>query len=113
MVHLQRKLKCMYVGEDKYKPEGIPENKWLQVIGYETKRRNTRKPNSNEMIVVEDTYLKVINNNGMIVDLAAFNCKVTIDNEENAIVSLAAAVGHLVSIIEGSCCEGMINIKTN
>lgn len=113
MVHLLRNIKCMYNGTAEFKPEGIPDNSWMPVVGYETRRRNATKPNSGEQIVVEDTYLKVINNNGKLTDIAAFNCKVTIDNKENALVSLATSIGQLLAKFEETCPEGMLNVVTH
>lgn len=113
MVHLQRKIKCKWCGEEKYLPKDVPTDNWLPVIGYETRRRNARNPESGESIVVEDTYFKVINNNGKLVDIAAFNCKVTVDSEENATVSIAAAIGQIMAIIGEICPDGFLKVATH
>lgn len=77
MIYLQRKLKCKYVGSNDFQPEGIPANKWMIVIGYETIRREKRFGEKTE--TVDDLYFFVVNDKGKISKIAQFNCQVMID----------------------------------
>jgi len=109
MVMLQRKLKCKYVGTDEFMPKDITREKMMPVIGFEVQRREAEYDGKKR--IEDDLFLLVVNNNGRIVRVAAWCCKVIIDEDEKAIAGIAQSVGSVASMIMESSNEGMIQIK--
>lgn len=77
MVHMMRKLKCKFTGSEDFQPEGIPRDKWLPVLGYETRNRVKRFENKEENVT--DIYYLVMNDKGRLTTIASFNCSTMID----------------------------------
>lgn len=99
MIHLTRVVKVKYSGPDDYLPENIGREKWMPVIGYEV--RHVKKTIKEVERDIEEIFFRVIDNNGKLVHVAAFNCSVMIDEKAtmdgNQIVSL---LGNVVSLIK-------------
>ncbi len=116
MIMLQRKLKCEFVGTDEFMPKDITRDKTIPVIGFEVQRREAEYIDLIDLVdekkqIEDDLFLLVVNNSGRIVRIAAWCCKVTIDEDERAIVGIAQSVGLVASMIKESSNEGMIQIK--
>lgn len=111
MVHLIRKLKCKYAGPKEYLPEGIPEDKFISVLGYETRRREQQK--NDKTIIVEDIFFLVTNNNGKMVSIASFNCITMIDEKAEMDVHSAMELLRNISIMGKVLCEKMATKNTN
>lgn len=78
MVWMQRKLKCKVINSD-YRPEGIPENKFIPVLGIETRRRE--KEFEGKKTIVEDVYFLVVTDRGKLITVGSFNCATMLDEE--------------------------------
>ena len=76
---LQRKIKCKFIGSSEYQPEGIPNDKFIPVIGYEYRKREQNK--DGKIIWVEDMYFLVVTAKGKLTPLASFNCATMIDEQ--------------------------------
>lgn len=99
MIHLIRAIKAKYTGPDDFLPENVSRDKWMPVIGYEA--RHVRKMIKEVERDVEELFFKVIDNTGKLVQVAAFNCSVMVDDnatlDSNRIVVL---LGNVVSLVK-------------
>lgn len=108
MMYLQRKLRASYSGEEKYRPEQMPEKKYLPVIGWATKRR--LKNNTKVAEYVDEPYLIVIGNDGKPLEVVMFNVKVMIDDRsEIDMVQLTGIVNNL-TIMGKVLCEKLTGL---
>ena len=114
MIMLQRKLKCKYVGEPKYLPDNFPVDRFVPVVGYEVRRRNIHRKDSDKEDVVEDVYYQVIDNKGKLIPVASFNMQTMIDDgDEKSMLAIAQNTGEIASMIKSSMYEGEIVVRTN
>lgn len=108
MMYLQRKLRACYSGEEKYRPEQMPEKKYLPVIGWTTKRR--LKKNDKTAEYVDEPYLIVVGNDGKPLEVVMFNVKVMIDDRsEIDMVQLTGIVNNL-TIMGKVLCEKLTGL---
>lgn len=95
-----RKLKCRFSGDKKYLPDGIPENKWIPVIGYEIRERHQASRN-NANRIVNDIFYLVLDDKGKIIPLASFNCQTIVDDSElQVMVSMVKGIATLVETLK-------------
>lgn len=114
MIMLQRKLKCKFIGEQKYLPDNFPPNQFVPVVGYEIRKRNIQRQGSDEVLTVEDVYYQVIDNKGKLIPVASFNMQTMIDDgDEKAVMAIAQNTGEIASMIKSSMYEGEIVVRTN
>jgi hypothetical protein len=107
-MYLQRKLRACYSGEEKYRPEQMPEKKYLPVIGWTTKRR--LKNNNKTAEYVDEPYLIVVGNDGKPLEVVMFNVKVMIDDRsEIDMVQLTGIVNNL-TIMGKVLCEKLTGL---
>lgn len=78
MVWMQRKIKCKVIN-DEYRPEGIPSDRFIPVLGIETRKRE--KEYQGKKMWVEDVYYLVVDNRGKLLSVASFNCSTMVDEE--------------------------------
>lgn len=78
MIVIQRKLKAKYTGEDQYKQDGIDRDKWMNVIGIESRKRLKKYEGKEKW--VDDLFLVVINNNSKACIISAMNMDIRIDD---------------------------------
>jgi len=79
MIHLQRKVKMKYTGSDEYLPQGVPREKFIPVIGYES--RKVEKTYEGKQKTSEEIFYFVLNDNGKMTRIAEFNCVTMIDEQ--------------------------------
>lgn len=95
-----RKIKCKFTGSDDFLPEGVPRDKWLPVIGYETRKRE--KEFEGKKSIVEDILYLVTNEKGKIVPIASFNCSTMIDDQSEI------EGGKLLSVLNNILAMGKV-----
>jgi hypothetical protein len=84
MIHMMRKLKCKFTGADDFLPEGIPRDKFLPVLGIESRKRihvDTREGKQGKQKEVEDIFYLVTDDKGKLISIASFNCATMIDEK--------------------------------
>lgn len=102
---LQRKLRAMYAGEEKYHPEQMPSGKYLPVIGWDTKLITKQGGKQ-----VNEPYLIIIGNDGKPLEVVMFNLKVMIDDRaEIDMIQLQTMVNNL-TIMGKMLCEKLTGI---
>ena len=79
MAQLIRKLKCKFTAADDYKPEYISRDKWMPVVGIESRRKEIKKEGRQPQVIEEFFYL-IIDDQGKLRTIAAFNCNTMIDD---------------------------------
>lgn len=79
MIHMMRKIKLSYTGDDKYLPEGIERKKWYPIVGYEA--RKIEKSFDSGKKWVEELFYFVISSQGKVTLIASFNCHTAIDEQ--------------------------------
>jgi len=107
MVHMQRKVKCKFIGSEEYQPEGIPREKWLPVLGVEVRKREKEFNNKKE--IVEDIYYLVANDKAKMVTIASFNCSTMIDDAAEINYGQLMATLNNISIMGKVISEKMAN----
>jgi hypothetical protein len=111
MMYLQRKLRAMYAGDPKYHPEQMPEKKYLPVIGWTSKRRLKKGPQTQEYI--DEPYLIIIGSDGKPIEVVMFNLKVMIDDRsEIDMVQLTSTINNL-TIMGRVLCEKLTGLHPN
>lgn len=101
---LQRKLRAMYAGDEKYHPEQMPAGKYLPVIGWDSKliiKQNKQ---------VQEPYLIIIGNDGKPLEVVMFNLKVMIDDRSEVdMVQLQTMINNL-TIMGKMLCEKLTGL---
>lgn len=105
MIMLQRKIKCKFTGSEDYQPEGIPRDRWLPVIGWETRKREKEYQGTKQW--VEDIFYHVTNEKGKLVCIASFNCSTMIDEKAEVDLNLAIELLKNSTVIGKAICEKM------
>jgi hypothetical protein len=100
----QRKLRATYAGDEKFRPEQMPEKKWLPVIGFTTKRRQKVDSNGKQEIH-DEPYLLIIGNNGIMIQVIAFNCKVMIDDRGEVDMVALSQMARNITLIGKALCD--------
>lgn len=77
MIQMMKKIEVKFTGDDEYRPKELPRDKWLSVLGYEWKRRNTEYEGKPK--VVNDLFFIVVGNNGKVCRVSEISCSVRID----------------------------------
>lgn len=95
MIYIQRKLKCKYTGDEKYRQEGIERDKWMPVVGFESRKRNVTYEGKTK--VVDDLYYVVISAKSEVLIVSSINCIARID--EGAELQGGQAVGLMNNIL--------------
>lgn len=108
MIYLQRKLRAKYSGDKKYKPEQMPEGKYLPVIGWTTQRRLVIKGQKQEY--VDQPFLLIIGDNGVLLEVIMFNCKVMIDDRSEIDMATMSQLLRNITIIGKELCEKFTGI---
>lgn len=109
MIFLQRKIRAQYCGKEEYRPEQMPTGKYLPVIGWKTEKR-TVTVNGKQQIVDQEFFM-VIGNNGIPLNVIAFNCKVMIDDRsEIDMVSLSQMTNN-ITIMGKAICEKLAGVN--
>jgi len=107
-MYLQRKLRAMYAGEAKYQPEQMPEKKYLPVIGWTTKRRLKKGPNTQEY--VDEPYLIIIGNDGKPIEVVMFNLKIMIDDRSEIDMVQLSSLANNLTIMGRVLCEKLTGL---
>lgn len=81
---LQRKIRAMYSGKEEYRPESMPVNKYVPVIGFTTHKRKIMKNGFEQLI--DQPFLLCIGNDGHVIEIVMFNLKVMIDEKKEEMV---------------------------
>ena len=100
----QRKLRATYAGDEKFRPEQMPKEKWLPVIGFTTKKKQKVEANGKQE-VYEEPYLLVIGNNGIMIQVIAFNCKVMIDEKGEVDMVALSQTARNITLIGKALCD--------
>lgn len=79
MIWIQRKIKCKFIGDERWLPENVERGKWMPVIGIKTVTKIIEKRGSRKQ--VEDMNYMVIGNDSKIAYIASFNCATMIDEK--------------------------------
>jgi hypothetical protein len=108
---LQRKLRACYAGDEKYRPEQMPKEKYLPVIGWDTKRR--LKNNGQKAEYVDEPYLVIIGNNGRPIEVVMFNCKVMIDDKSEVDMVALSQMARNITIIGKALCEKISGVRNS
>ena len=108
---LQRKLRACYAGDEKYRPEQMPKEKYLPVIGWDTKRR--LKNNGQKAEYVDEPYFVIIGNNGRPIEVVMFNCKVMIDDRSEVDMVALSQMARNITIIGKAICEKISGVCTS
>lgn len=96
---MQRKVKCRYVGESKFKPENVPAEKWMPVIAFEVVRGSNFHEGKEKTF--ENLFYHVIDSKGKLVKVASFNCQTIIDdNAEVQGGTLSQMVNNLTVMVK-------------
>lgn len=103
MIYFARKLRACYAGEEKFRPEQMPDKKYLPVIGWSTKRR--LKNNGKTAEYVDEPHLIVIGNNGKPVEVVMFNVKVMIDDRSELDLIALSQMLRNITIMGKALCE--------
>lgn len=111
MIYLQRKLRACYAGEEKYRPEQMPVNKYLPVIGWSTKRR--LKNNNKTAEYVDEPHLIIIGNNGKPIEVVMFNLKVMIDDRSEVDMVALSQMTRNITIIGKAICEKISGVHSS
>jgi len=100
----QRKLRATYAGDEKFRPEQMPKDKWLPVIGFTTKRKQ-KVDSGGKQEVYDEPYLLIIGNNGIMIQVIAFNCKVMIDEKGEVDMVALSQMARNITIIGKALCD--------
>lgn len=100
----QRKLRATYAGDEKFRPEQMPEKKWLPVIGFTTKRKQ-KVDTTGKQEVYDEPYLLIIGNNGIMLQVIAFNCKVMIDERGEVDMVALSQMARNITLIGKALCD--------
>lgn len=106
---LQRKIRVQYAGEEKFRPEQMPEKKWLPVIGFTSKKRQ-KCDSSGKQEVYEEPYFVIIGNNGIALQVIAFNCKVMIDEKAEIDTYTITQIARNLLVMGKVLCEKLTGI---
>lgn len=106
---LQRKIRVQYAGEEKFRPEQMPEKKWLPVIGFTSKKRQ-KCDSSGKQEVYEEPYFVIIGNNGIALQVIAFNCKVMIDEKAEIDTYTITQIARNLLVMGKVLCEKLTRI---
>ena len=79
MIHMMRKIKMEYTGDEKYLPDAVQRKKWYSIVGYEA--RKTEKHFESKKKWVEEIFYFIIADNGKMTLIASFNCNTKIDEQ--------------------------------
>lgn len=109
---LQRKLRAMYAGDEKFRPEQMPEKKWLPVIGFTTKRKQ-KVDSGGKQEVYDEPYFVIIGNNGMTLQVIAFNCKVMIDERAEIDTYTITQIARNLLVMGKVLCEKLTGIPAS
>lgn len=110
MIYLQRKIRVQYCGDEQYRPEQMPADKFLPVIGWKTEKRTVNQKGEN--IVVDQEFFIVVGNNGIPLKVVAFNCKVIIDDKAEIDMVTLAQLLRNITMIGKTLCEKITGIHT-
>jgi hypothetical protein len=107
---MQRKIKCKFTGADDFLPEGIPRDKFLPVLGIETRKRvhvDNRPGKEGIKKEVEDIFYLVTDDKGKMISIASFNCSTMIDEKAEIDFSAAMQMMNNITIIGKILSEKM------
>jgi hypothetical protein len=94
---LQRKLRAKFVGLPEYLPKGMPEEKFIPVVGFSSqwllKHYDGKERREEELTLI------MIGDNQKLVSCAAFNCKVILDEKEAETIQVLERATILLKVL--------------
>ena len=99
MKYLQRKLRARFSGDDSYRPKNFSSTNFIPVVGFET-RQKTIMQNGEEKRV-EELYLIIIDDNGKLISVMAYNFRVMIDETETNIGKTSDLLNNATILLKG------------
>lgn len=85
VLFINKNLKIKFVGGEDYRPRNVPYKKFIRPVGFES--RKVKKTFDGVEKIVDELFYLVIDDNGFVVSVAAFNCVAIIDDDaENDIL---------------------------
>lgn len=101
MAQLIKKIKCKFVAADEYKPDEISRDRWMPVIGIESRKKEFKRDDK-PSVFGEEFFFLVIDDKGKLRTIASFNCQTMID--DNAEIN----PGQLMRLLENIAIIGKV-----
>lgn len=100
VLFINKNLKVKFVGGEDYRPRNVPYKRFIRAVGFET--RMTKKTFDGVEKTTDELYFLVINDEGYVVPVAAFNCVAIIDDsvENDILRQLAETLAKSVMLLK-------------